>query len=312
MVACALLFRGLRVTSFRTVLLAAEQALIDADVYCGHGYDSPHDEAVALVLAAARLPGTTGTEILERPWPLEAQQRLDAFLRQRTEQRLPTAYIIGQAWLGPLLFKADARALIPRSPIMGFIADAFEPWWQGGAPDHIIDVCCGGGSLGLLAAWTFPDTHVSLLDIDTAALALAEENRHLHGLSNVALHLGDLLTPVMGQKADIILANPPYVDATDMASLPSEYHHEPRLALEAGVDGLNLVHRLLLQAADVLTADGVLFLEVGNSWPALEQAYPEQIFTWLSPDVGGHGVCVLYGSEIAAMKQRAEQWVQRL
>lgn len=312
MVACRLLLWGLAVPSFKTVLLAAEQALIDANIYCGHGYDSPHDEAVALVLAAAQLPSTTGKEVLDMPWPPGAQERLTLFLEQRTGQRLPTAYIIGEAWLGPLMFKTDTRALIPRSPIMGLIGNVFEPWWQGGAPSHVVDVCCGGGSLGLLAAWTFPDARVSLLDIDPAALALAEENRQLHQLDNVSLQLGDLLAPVQGQKADIILANPPYVDAGDMASLPAEYHHEPRLALAAGDDGLDLVHRLLVQAADILTADGLLVLEVGNSWPALEQAYPDQVFIWLNPEVGGHGLCVLYGSDLIAMKHRAETWVQQL
>ncbi len=298
--------------SFGEVLLATEQALIDANIYCGHGYDSPHDEAVALMLAAAQLPNTTGAEILDAQWPAPAQTQLATFLHQRTQQRLPTAYITGQAWLGPLVFKADPRALIPRSPIMSFIGDAFEPWWQGGAPGHIVDVCCGGGSLGLLAAWTFPDTRVSLLDIDQGALALAEENRQLHELHNVALYAGDLLVPLQDQTADIILANPPYVDADDMSNLPAEYHHEPRLALAAGDDGLDLVHRLLVQAADVLTTDGLLILEVGNSWPALEKAYPDQVFTWLTPIEGGHGLCILYGSEVAAMKQQAEQWVQQL
>jgi ribosomal protein L3 glutamine methyltransferase len=120
------------------------------------------------------------------------------------------------------------------------------------------------------------------------------------------------LAPLQGQKADIILANPPYVDATDMASLPAEYHHEPRLALAAGDNGLDLVHRLLVQAADILTPNGLLILEVGNSWLALERAYPDQVFIWLTPEVGGHGLCVLYGSDLIAMKHRAEEWVQQL
>jgi len=298
--------------TFQQALTETQAALESADVWCGHGYDSAHDEAVALMLAAAELPVSTGTEILSELMSDDQYAQLAEFTRLRTEQRLPTAYIIGRSWLGPLEFLTDARALIPRSPLMEVIGYGFEPWWSGGAVQCIVDVCCGGGSLGLLAAHEFPDAQVRLLDLDCDALALAQENLDLHGFDNVTLTQGDLLAPLTPASADIILANPPYVDAEDMASLPPEYLHEPRLALAAGHDGLDLVHRLLLQAAYVLRPGGVLFLEVGNSWLALEQAYPETAFTWLMFESGGHGVCTLSHSDLQTLRTHAERYAQRV
>ncbi len=305
-----------RVKNFRDVLEATEIQLQESNVYCGHGYESPHDEAVALVLAAAQLPITTGSEILEKNVPDDVLERLATYLERRTLAREPTAYIIGKSWLGPLMFKADKRALIPRSPLREVIETGFSPWWQGSdqgskqgsewgkqvaEPRCIVDVCCGGGSLGLLAAWAFPHADVLLLDIDQDALALASENRAQHALANATLQQADLLSSVAENTADIILANPPYVDADDMAALPQEYLHEPSLALAAGNDGLDLVHTLMRQAALSLTHGGMLFLEVGNSWPALEQSYPNFPFTWLTFECGGHGVCVLSKSELNSL-----------
>lgn len=297
-------------STFSELLGRTQLRLEQADVWFGHGYDCAHDEAVALVLAAANLPVTTGREILDQKPDKVAADRLEQFVRRRIENREPVAYIIGRAWLGPLQFIADARALVPRSPLMSVIESGFGPWWQRDDPSSIVDVCCGGGSLGLLAAWAFPESQVTLLDIDGEALSLARENLALHALNNVTINQGDLLQPIVdSQTVDIILANPPYVDATDMASLPAEYLHEPRLALAAGADGLDLVHRLLAQAAQLLSPGGLLFLEVGNSWEALEAAYPNCTFTWLEFEAGGHGVCVLTRSEINGAVH-GKQWVE--
>lgn len=286
-------------STFSELLSRTELRLAQADICFGHGYECAHDEAVALVLAAANLPVTTGREILDRAPDKVTTERLEQFMRRRITNREPVAYITGRAWLGPLQFIADTRALVPRSPLMSVIESGFGPWWQGDDPSSIVDVCCGGGSLGLLAAWAFPAAQVTLLDIDSAALSLAHENLALHALNNVTIDQGDLLEPIVdSQTVDIILANPPYVDAIDMANLPAEYLHEPRLALAAGTDGLDLVHRLLAQAAHLLSPVGLLFLEVGNSWEALEAAYPNCAFTWLELEAGGHGVCVLTRSEL--------------
>lgn len=297
-------------TTFRDALAATEDALTAAGVWCGHGYESEHDEAVALVLAAAGLPPTTGAEILDQPLAPTAVDRLADYISRRTRDRLPVAYIIGYGFLGPLQFKADARALVPRSPLMEVLAYSFKPWWQSeGDPERIVDVCCGGGSLGLLAAAQFPEADVQLLDIDSAALSLARENLALLKFNNVAITRADLLTPLAAGSVDIVLANPPYVDAEDMATLPPEYLHEPRFALAAGEDGLDLAHKLLLQAADVLRPNGLLFLEVGNSWQTLEAVYPHFAFTWLVFESGGHGVCVLTREELQQIKSEALGYV---
>ncbi|EED34790.1 protein-(glutamine-N5) methyltransferase, ribosomal protein L3-specific [Luminiphilus syltensis NOR5-1B] len=281
-------------SQFHDIIKSTESRLAKAGVYCGHGYDSHHDEAVALVLAAAGLPMDTGQDVLNTSYPRPADLRLTDFVQQRIEGRKPVAYIIGQAWLGHLSFHCDERALVPRSPLMGLVYERFSPWWVGGVPERIVDVCCGGGSLGILAATEFPGAEVLCLDIDEKALALAEENIARHGLQGqISTVRADLLGPLSPDSVDIILANPPYVDAQDMADLPAEYSWEPRLALEAGDDGLDLVHRLLVQAASRLRESGYLFLEVGNSWPAMERAFPRFEFLWLEPEWGGHGITAL-------------------
>lgn len=298
-------------TTFRELLIDTEEQLSKAPLFFGHGYDSAHDEAVALVLAAAELPADTGAEILDQPVPAVARDTLARFVARRTQGKEPVAYIIGQAWLGPLMFKADARALVPRSPIMSLLMSALSPWWSGErAPAVIVDLCAGGGSLGLLAAEIFPDSTVYLLDIDADALALASENIALHGVqSRVKVVHADLLSPLKTESVDVILANPPYVDQADMDTLPAEYLHEPRHALAAGLDGLELVHRIITEAALILRDPGLLVLEVGNSWPALEAAYPEFPFIWLEIAEGGHGVTLLTRGDLQrllALQPRAQ------
>ena len=297
-------------TTFRELLINTENELANAHLFFGHGYDSAHDEAVALVLAAAGLPVNTGAEILDQQVPSTALAPLAEFIARRIQGKEPVAYIIGQAWLGPLMFKADARALVPRSPIMSLVMSALSPWWSAPfAPAVIVDLCAGGGSLGLLAAEVFPDASVYLLDIDPDALSLATENIALHAAEDrVEVIRADLLSPLMPNSVDVILANPPYVDQADMNALPAEYWHEPRHALAAGFDGLDLVHRVIAEAASILRDPGLLILEVGNSWPALENAYPDFPFFWLELTDGGHGVTLLTHADLQrllAQQQRA-------
>ena len=280
-------------TTFRQALEATELALQAAGVCYGHGYADSHDEAVALVLAAADLDPLSGVEILDRPVAPESLNLLAEYTSLRVNERLPVAYIIGRAALGDLVFHCDARALVPRSPLMAVILSNYEPWYRGRQPPRIVDLCCGGGSLGLLAAHHAPASEVLMLDLDADALDLARINLHEHAFPNVCCVQGDLLTGIASGTVDIILANPPYVDAEDMASLPREYRHEPRVALAAGVDGLDLVHRLLMQSKAVLAPLGLLFLEVGNSAPALVDAYPNLPMIWLDLEHGGDGVCVI-------------------
>ncbi len=280
-------------TTFREALENTEFALRGAGVFCGHGYADSHDEAVALVLAAAELDPLSGTEILDRPVAPDSLKRLAEYTSLRVNERLPVAYITGRAALGDLTFHCDPRALVPRSPLMTVIVGDYQPWYCGRQPPRIVDLCCGGGSLGLLAAHHAPASEVLLLDLDADAVELARLNLNEHAFPNARCVQGDLLTFVAPDTVDIILANPPYVDAEDMAALPQEYRHEPRIALAAGEDGLDLIHRILMQSKAVLAPQGLLFLEVGNSAAALLDAYPNLPMIWLDLEHGGHGVCVM-------------------
>ena len=284
--------------TFREILIDTEAELLNADVFFGHGYESAHDEAVALVLAAADLSlMDTSSAILDTDYPSTASLKLRSFLNARCEERLPVAYITGEAWLGHLCFKSDERALVPRSPVAEVVLNAFEPWYQGPDPQVIVDVCCGGGSLGMLAKSMFPTAQVLLSDLDHAALSLASENSQFHAVDGIVR--GDLLSWCQALCVDIIIANPPYVDARDMQGLPAEYRHEPGLALSGGDDGLDLVRVLLRDAARILRPTGLLILEVGNSFEALDELSEQLHPIWVELEQGGHGVAVFMAQDLA-------------
>ena len=284
--------------TLREILIDTEAELLNADVFFGHGYESAHDEAVALVLAAADLSlMDTSAAILDTDYPSTASLKLRSFLNARCEERLPVAYITGEAWLGHLCFKSDERALVPRSPVAEVVLNAFEPWYQGPDPQVIVDVCCGGGSLGMLAKSMFPTAQVLLSDLDHAALSLASENSQIHAVDGIVR--GDLLSWCQALRVDIIIANPPYVDARDMQGLPAEYHHEPGLALSGGDDGLDLVRVLLRDAARILRPTGLLILEVGNSFEALDELSEQLHPIWVELEQGGHGVAVFMAQDLA-------------
>ena len=284
--------------TFREILIDTEAELLNADVFFGHGYESAHDEAVALVLAAADLSlMDTSSAILDTDYPSTASLKLRSFLNARCEERLPVAYITGEAWLGHLCFKSDERALVPRSPVAEVVLNAFEPWYQGPDPQVIVDVCCGGGSLGMLAKSMFPTAQVLLSDLDHAALSLASENSQIHAVDGIVR--GDLLSWCQALCVDIIIANPPYVDARDMQGLPAEYHHEPGLALSGGDDGLDLVRVLLRDAARILRPTGLLILEVGNSFETLDELSEQLHPIWVELEQGGHGVAVFMAQDLA-------------
>ena len=286
--------------TFRTKLSQVETTLQDAAVYCGHGYESASDEAVALVLGAAGLAPEQPLSLLDQPFPVEAEPHLAALLDQRCRQRLPVAYCLKEAYLADLRFIADARALIPRSPVAHVVAERLSPWWpEDREPGLIVDVCCGGGSLGLVAAEAFPDAMVLLSDLDEQALSLASENIVLHRRSDRVIALrADLLSALSSGSVDVVLANPPYVSRAEMAELPPEYNAEPRIALEADAEGTELAVRLLREGARVLAPDGLMLLEVGETWMTLEDRLPKVPFLWIELPQGGSGVAVISAQEL--------------
>ena len=286
--------------TFRTKLGQVETTLREAGVYCGHGYDSVTDEAVALVLAAAGLAPAQPLSLLDQSFPSDAEPRLATLLDRRCRQRLPVAYCLGESHLAGLRFITDPRALIPRSPIAHVVAERLSPWWsQGRHPDVIVDVCCGGGSLGLIAAEAFPDSTVLLSDLEPQAISLAAENITLHHHSDrVFMLCADLLSALRSGSADVVLGNPPYVSRGEMTELPPEYGHEPRMALEADADGTELAVTLLREAVRVLARDGLMLLEVGETWVALENRLPKVPFLWLELPQGGAGVAAISAQEL--------------
>jgi len=269
----------------------------EADLYFGHGNDNAWDDALALVLHALHLGREGREQILDaRLTPSEGRAILALFTR-RIEGRIPVPYLTGEAWFAGLKFKVDARVLIPRSPIAELVEGGFAPWLAD-EPMAVLDLCTGGGCIGIGCAYAFPTAEVVLSDISADALVVAGENIVQHKLSSRVSALESDLFANIDQRFDLIVSNPPYVDAADYGAMPEEYHCEPALALESGEDGLDFTRRLLREAAAYLNEGGVLVVEVGNSAVHLEQAFPAVPFTWLEFERGGFGVFVLTQAEL--------------
>jgi ribosomal protein L3 glutamine methyltransferase len=267
------------------------------NLFFGHGADNAWDEARQLVLGALHLPYEIADSYLDCRLEDEEGQLLHALIRRRITERVPTAYLLGEAWFYGLPFVVDERVLIPRSPIAELIAQQFEPWLPA-VPARILDLCTGSGCIGIACATAFPEAEVVLSDVSFAALEVANLNIERHGLEErVYTVQGDGFEGLPKQRFDLIVSNPPYVDAEDFADMPAEYHHEPALGLACGDDGLDLVRRMLAEAADHLTEQGILVVEVGNSQVHVEALYPEVDFTWMEFEYGGHGVFLLAAAQ---------------
>ncbi len=274
------------------------QRLARSDATYGHGTDNPWDEAVQLVLHVANLPGGSSAQVASQSLTGAQQSHMLDLLKRRITQAIPLPYLLGRAWFAGLEFLCDERALVPRSPIAELVRNDFQPWYAGPPPTHLLDLCCGGGCIGLAAAHYNSEARVDLVDIDPQALDLARANAaHLGVAERVNIVQSNAFQALGEQRYDLVLCNPPYVDREALASMPSEYWHEPHLGLASGEDGLDLTRQILRAVGDYLNPAGLLVLEVGLSWPALERAYPEVPFTWVEFEHGGEGVFVLTARE---------------
>ena len=264
----------------------------------GHGTDNAVDEAIVLVLHAAGLrPGAPQSLFASRLTTWERRAAVDLILR-RIRERIPAPYLTGRAWFAGLEFACDARALVPRSPIAEWIDRGFEPWLDPDAVERVLEIGTGGGAIACACATAFPNAIVDAVDVSGAALDLARENCAAHDVGDrVRLFRSDVYAEV-SDHYDLIVSNPPYVDAGTMATLDAEYRYEPRIGLEAGADGLDCVRRILAGASDRLRPGGVLVCEVGASRHALEDAYPAVPFTWLELERGGEGVFLLEAAQL--------------
>jgi ribosomal protein L3 glutamine methyltransferase len=270
-----------------------------ANVYFGHGTENAFYEAQALVLHAVNVPMGCHELLLDSVLTLHEREQVLVLIKQRVEQRLPLPYLTGEAWFAGLAFFVDKRVLIPRSPIAELIERGFSPWLGEQPVEHILDLCTGGGCIGIACAHYFEEALVDLSDLSHDALAVADINIERYELQHrVQTVQSDLFDALEGRQYQLIVSNPPYVDCDDLASMPEEFHHEPGLALASGDDGLDLTRRLLKTARQYLAEDGVLVVEVGNSGLALERAYPDVAFTWVEFEHGGHGVFVFTKAEL--------------
>lgn len=274
------------------------QKIESTGVFLGHGTDNSWDEALHLTLPLLAIPFDAEPGVLQRVLTSDELATLHAARERRIAGRIPTPYITQQAWFCGLPFYVDERVLIPRSPLGELIDDGFYPWLQC-EPEHILDLCCGSACIAIACAEAFPAARVDAADISADALVVAAINVEQYQLQDrLQLVESDMFSGLDDRRYDLIVCNPPYVDADDMNSLPDEYRHEPELALASGDDGLDFTRRLLREAKKHLTDAGILIVEVGNSAEALENAFPTVPFVWLEFQRGGDGVFMLTAEDL--------------
>lgn len=266
-----------------------------AGIFCGHGVQDSYDEAVWLILGTLALPLNRLEPFLDACIPGEERLELLEAIEQRIEDRLPTAYILGEAWLGDFRFTVDQRVIVPRSFFAELLEDGLAPWVpDADAVGSVLDMCTGSGCLAILMAHAFPQAEVVGADLSADALEVARINVADYGLEDrIELAQSDVFSALQGRRFDLILSNPPYVTAEAMDALPPEYLHEPRMALASGEDGLDVVRRLIAESAAHLNPGGVLVVEVGHNRHIVEDAFPDLPLNWLSTRGGDDMVFLL-------------------
>jgi len=265
----------------------------------GHSYDNALDEATHAVLQTLHLPHDLSPNYGAAHITATEKKQVLALIERRVRERRPIAYLTGEAWFAGLLFKCDERALVPRSPIAESIRAGFSPWLDGVDVRRALDLCSGGGCIGIAMAVYNPDWHVDLADISDAALALARENILFQNVEDrVRAVKSDLFGALEGETYDLIVSNPPYVTEQEFAALPPEYGHEPALALRAGDDGLDFALRILDESPKHLSKGGWLIVEVGESERALSRLLPGLPLNWIEFEVGQMGVFAIAREDI--------------
>ncbi len=279
----------------RDIIRFAVTAFASNPVYFGHGYPGPVEEATYLVLHALGLPHEERDLWLDAHLLPDERRSALELVQRRIVERRPAAYLTHEAWLGPFRFYVDERVIVPRSFIADALNEGLDPWIDDfEALTRVADICTGGGSLAILLALKCPRARVDAVDLSPEALAVATKNVTDYGLRDrVHLLQGDLFEGLARGAYDLIVSNPPYVDAQAMANLPAEYGKEPEMALASGADGLDHVRRLIAEAPAFLKAEGLLVVEIGHQRAALEAAFPKLPLIWLDLPQGDSYVFVV-------------------
>jgi len=292
---------GRELLTVRDLLRYAVSRFGAAGLHYGHGTDNAWDEAVYLTLHALHLPADTLEPFLDARLLADERARVLALVERRAAERLPAAYLTNEAWLRGHRFYVDERAIVPRSPIAELLEQGLSPWIAD--PDEVgavLDMCTGSGCLAILAALAFPQARVDAVDLSEGALEVAARNVADYGLQDrLALRRGDLFDALPAQPYDLIVCNPPYVNAASMAALPQEYRREPEMALAGGGDGMALIARILRDAPRYLAPQGLLVLELGHERDHFEAAFPTLEPVWLQTESGDDQILLLERRQLA-------------
>lgn len=261
-----------------------------------------HDEALYLLLHAMELPLDSDARVLRKKLNHSQRTKIEALLRRRVIERVPAAYLTREAWLGEHRFYVDERVIIPRSYFLEIIPEQLDGWLRDpGKVGRVVDVCTGSGCLAILLAHHFPRARVDAIDLSPDALEVAKINLRQHRLTRrVTLHRSDVFDAVPLQQYDVILSNPPYEPSAHVDALPEEFHREPRMSLDGGADGLDIIRKLLRQAAERLTPEGILLIEVGGLRAAMDREFSALEPHWLHTADGADCVCVINAARLKA------------
>lgn len=276
-----------------------------SELWFGHGTDNAFDEAAELVFFGAGLRHEDAADVYSRQVGAAERAAILALFERRVAERIPAAYLTHRMWFAGHEFYVDERVLVPRSPLAELVEVQFQPWIAPARVQRILDIGTGSGCIAIASALALPAAQVDASDVSNDALAVAAINIARHSVqTRVRPIRSDVFDALAGERYDVIVSNPPYVGDSEMATLPPEYRHEPATGLHSGVDGLDVVRRLLSGAAAHLQPHGVLIVEVGNSEPALVEAFPQVPFTWLHFERGGGGVFLLSAEQLESSHVR--------
>lgn len=284
----------------------AEAAYAQHSVALGQVADNAHDEALYLLLQTLGLSLESPRSVLRRTVTAAERERLQQVFVRRILEHVPAGYLTREAWLGGLRFYVDERVIIPRSYFVELIPQLVDRWQSADQVRQVVDVCTGSGCLAILLARTFGQARVDAIDLSPDALAVARQNVDDHNVAGrVTLHQSDVFDAVPLRRYDLILSNPPYEPSAHCDQLPAEFRHEPRLALDGGADGLDIIRKLLRQARDRLAPNGWVVIEVGGLQRAMERAFPSLELEWLPTGDGSNCVCAIRADALQAAGQSA-------